>query len=59
MELKNSEFTVEIHKEDNITYLYIGSEDSSGYEYKVNSLDDVTSKIKGYMENVQKYLNIK
>ena len=51
MEPRNSEFTVEIYKEDNVTYLYIGSEDGSGYEYKVNSLDDVMSEIKGYMES--------
>ena len=51
MELKNSEFTVEIYKEDDITYLYIGSEGGSGYEYEVNYLDDVMSEIKGYMES--------
>lgn len=50
MELKNSEFTVEIYKEDNITYLYISSEDGSGCEYKVNSLDDVMTEMKGYIE---------
>ena len=51
MKLENSEFTVEIYKEDNITYLHIGSENGSGCEYEVNSLDDVMLEIKGYMES--------
>lgn len=51
MELKNSEFTVEIYKEDDITYLHIGSENGSGCEYEINSLDDVMLEIKGYMES--------
>ncbi len=51
MELKNSEFTVEIYKEDDITYLYIGSENGSGCKYEVNSLDDVMTEMKGYIES--------
>lgn len=51
MELKNSEFTVGIYRENNIAYLHISSENGTGCKYKINSLDDVMTEMKKYIES--------
>lgn len=49
--LKGKPLTLEIYDEDGNGQLYIGTENGSGAEYKVQSVEDVADFVKHYLLN--------
>lgn len=48
-DLHGEPITIELYNENDKTYLYVGTDNSSGAKYEVKTLSDVTKSLEQYL----------